>query len=175
MAVSLPGDIVLDVARAADPQKVAAARAKLQAPSGGATPAAAFQVAVDARPAPRTTAHAGVPEHFVQFESMVLQNFLTTMLPEDNATVFGKGLSGEMWRTMLAQQIGEAMARQGGIGIAERVLGDHLLEDGKKAPIAGVTAGPAAKEAAENSALSTAMIEQLERTMAKSLADDDET
>jgi Rod binding domain-containing protein len=76
-----------------------------------------------AGPRHSTPARADVPDTFVKFEAMVLQSFLQNMLPEEGDSVFGSGLSGEMWRGMLAQQLGEVMARRGGIGIAERVLG----------------------------------------------------
>ncbi|WP_163267332.1 rod-binding protein [Chelativorans alearense] len=168
MAISPPGDILLDVAKAADPAKVEAARARLRAHAGDA--ATAFEVAA---PTPRAqNATAGRPEHFVEFESMVLQSFLQNMLPEDTAAFYGEGLSGEMWRGLLAQELGNVMARRGGIGIADRVLGDHTLEDGRKVPVAGVSSGPEAKEAATQASLAASLIEEIERQTAKTLAAD---
>ena len=112
MAVQLVTDLVLDVARAADPRKVAEARAALQTGVAAAKTAAAdFTAAVtDAAPAvtalPRAVASAvpakGAAE---QFEAYVLQNFVQSMLPADNESVYGKGLAGDMWKSMLAEQI----------------------------------------------------------------------
>jgi len=168
VAISPPGDIILEVARAADPEKVEAARARLQSLGRGA--AQAFEQPTSAGLRREPPARADMPEHFVQFEAMLLQNFLETMLPKDSDAVFGKGLSGEMWRSVLAQQLGETMARRGGFEIAERVLGDHYLENGKKVPIAGVSGQE--PETAKQAALSTALVEELERQAAKTMAGD---
>ena len=59
---------------------------------------------------------------------MVLQTFIQTMLPKDAEAVYGKGMAGDMWKSLLAEQLGDAMAERGGIGIADRVLGDHYIE-----------------------------------------------
>ncbi|MFC6489522.1 rod-binding protein [Nitratireductor sp. GCM10026969] len=150
----------MDVARAADPQKVEAARARLQTYAADAT--AAFEAPAAA--APRTDMPVtGRPAHFVQFESMVLQNFLQSMLPEDSTTFYGEGLAGEMWRGMLAQELGTAMAERGGIGIAERVLGEHTLEDGEKKPVAGLAGHPTRLATAEQQTLATGLVEEIER------------
>ncbi|WP_173934815.1 rod-binding protein [Chelativorans sp. Marseille-P2723] len=168
MAISLPGDILLDVARAADPEKVAQARARLQS-FARATGFAAPQPAAGLRQA--DPVRADRPEPSVQFEAMVLQNFLQSMLPEEGDAVFGEGLSGQMWRSLLAQELGTALAKRGGIGIAERILGDHYLIDGKKIPVAGHSSGPEAQEAATQAALSRALVEEIERLATGPLKD----
>jgi Rod binding domain-containing protein len=65
------------------------------------------------------------PEAFKKFEAMVLQTFLQSMLPKDAEAVYGGGMAGDMWKSFLAQQLGEVMAERGGIGIADRILGPH--------------------------------------------------
>ncbi|MCT8267859.1 rod-binding protein [Afifella sp. JA880] len=55
------------------------------------------------------------------FEAMFLSTFVQTMLPASSDSMFGGGQAGEMWRSMLAQQIATQMAQAGGIGIAETV------------------------------------------------------
>ncbi len=67
------------------------------------------------------TAHAP----FAQFEALVLQTFIQAMLPKDAESVYGKGLSGEMWQSMLAEKIAEQVTRRGGIGIAARLTEDY--------------------------------------------------
>jgi len=168
VAISPPGDIILEVVRAADPEKVEAARARLQSLARAAGPA--FEQATSAGFRREPPAKADMPEHFVQFEAMVLQNFLETMLPKEGDAIFGEGLSGEMWRSVLAQQLGETMAKRGGIGIADRILGEHYLEDGKKMPIAGISRQE--PEAAEQAALSAALVEELERQATRTMAGD---
>ena len=90
------------------------------------------------------TAKPGVPEKSVstvyrgsrsgvmspnqQFESFVLRNFVDSMLPSDEGSYFGTGSAGKIWKSMLAERIGDEMAKDGGIGIA-----DMLEKRGAKA------------------------------------------
>lgn len=172
MAISPPGDIVLDVMRAAAPQKVEAARQKLQAKAAGAD----FDIPLS-RPG-RADMRAGnpapakPPEAFVQFEALVLQSFLDSMLPKEMEDIYGGGLSGEMWRSVLTQHLGETLAKGGGIGIAEQVLGDHYVEDDRKIPVAGVSSGPEHEEAAIQASLSSAMLQEIERRTTENLSAD---
>lgn len=53
-----------------------------------------------------------------RFEAMVLQMFVQSMLPSDAEQVFGSGTAGEMWKSMMAEQLGEMIAKGGGVGIA---------------------------------------------------------
>ena len=170
MAISPPGDILLEVARAAAPEKVEAARARLKSSAGAGIPFEAPSLGGAAAMRGHSPASATVPESFMRFEALVLQNFLQSVLPAESEAVFGEGLSGEMWRGLLAQQLGEALAKRGGIGIAQHILGDHYLVDGRKIPLSGVSSGPEAKEAAEQTALSTALVQEIERQAAKTLA-----
>ena len=62
---------------------------------------------------------SGVMSPTQQFESFVLRTFIDGMLPEDNSTYFGTGTAGKIWKSMLAERIGDEMAKDGGIGIAE--------------------------------------------------------
>jgi Rod binding domain-containing protein len=43
------------------------------------------------------------------------------MLPKNATNVYGKGTAGEVWRSMLAERIGEELAKSGEIGIADRL------------------------------------------------------
>ncbi|WP_182084905.1 rod-binding protein [Aureimonas sp. ME7] len=54
-----------------------------------------------------------------RFESFVLRSFIENMLPSENSSFFGTGTAGNIWRSMLAERIGDEMAASGGIGIAE--------------------------------------------------------
>lgn len=181
MAAAISGDLVLDVVRAADPQTAQAARARLASFGAGtaetpfSTSAAAPSVAT-AETAPTDTAgarpaKAAIPETYVRFEAMVLQTFLQTMLPKDTESVYGEGLAGEMWQSMLAEQIGVTMARRGGIGIAERVLGDHYLVDEAKVPVQGVASGPDRAALDEQRLLSTALVHEIQRRAADTLGE----
>ncbi|MGV8938441.1 MAG: rod-binding protein [Allorhizobium sp.] len=144
MAISPPSDLVLDVVRAANPVDVEAAQARLKtsrmafAANSLAEKGAGFGAAVDilssaaskaglGNVAPATVA-AGteVPTVYKQFEASVLQNFVKSMLPSDSEAVYGKGNAGEIWKSMLAEQIGDVMSEGGGIGIAQQMYSKEL-------------------------------------------------
>ena len=147
MAISPPSDLVLDVVRAADPAQVQQAQAKLKSNRAAfeatslAEAGGGFQAAVGIlnRDTAASSAAAGVsaaggkaavPAHLRKFESMVLQNFVKSMLPAESEEIYGKGTAGEMWRGMMAEQLGEVMAKGRGIGIAESLA----KSGGKAAP-----------------------------------------
>lgn len=75
--------------------------------------------------APSPAPSAGAPDMGVlaRFEAVVLQNFIAAMLPDDAETVYGAGLSGDMWKSMMSEKIADQFARQGGLGIAARIAG----------------------------------------------------
>lgn len=136
MAINPPSDIVLDVARAADPARWQAAADKLVG-AAGAKPAdaPAFASFVEAL---RTSAHAGAPprpfsalepvaggranDAYRAFEAFFLQSFIQSMLPKHSEATYGSGTAGDIWRSMSAEQIGNTIADAGGIGIAEHLL-----------------------------------------------------
>jgi hypothetical protein len=158
LALANAGDLILDVVRAADPSAVEAARTRL----------AAF--ATKSAPAPQNpAAKPATPEAFVRFEAMVLQTFIQNMLPDDTESVYGAGMAGEMWQSMLAEQLGATMARRGGIGIAERVLGNHYVTgpDDTKTPVQGVSADPDRPALDEQLLLSAALIHEIQRRAAR--------
>jgi hypothetical protein len=166
LALANAGDLILDVVRAADPSAVEAARTRLAA---FATTSAGARFDAPS-PAPQNpAAKPATPEAFVRFEAMVLQTFIQNMLPDDTESVYGAGMAGEMWQSMLAEQLGATMARRGGIGIAERVLGNHYVTgpDDTKTPVQGVSADPDRPALDEQLLLSAALIHEIQRRAAR--------
>jgi Rod binding domain-containing protein len=166
LAIATSGDLILDVVRAADPAAAEAARAKLASLSARAE-GLKFDPAAAGADAPR--GKAATPEAFARFEAMVLQSFIQTMLPQDTESVYGGGMAGEMWQSMLAEQLGTTIAKRGGIGIAERVLRDHYVADEQKVPVQGVSADPGKPALDEQRLLSTALIHEIQRRVADTL------
>ncbi|MFD2236339.1 rod-binding protein [Aureimonas populi] len=62
-----------------------------------------------------------------QFEGFVLRTFVEAMLPQENTSFFGSGTAGGIWRSMLAEKLGDEIAAAGGIGIAEMLARDPTL------------------------------------------------
>lgn len=62
------------------------------------------------------------------FEAFVLGQMLQPMFAELGAEApFGGGMGEKMWRSMQVDEFGKAIARNGGIGIADAVMG-HMLK-----------------------------------------------
>lgn len=69
--------------------------------------------------APRTTtAQKTVGK---EFEAFVMQSFIKEMLPDKAESVFGSGLSGDVYKSMMATALGDALAGRSGIGVAEHI------------------------------------------------------
>lgn len=168
MAISPPSDIILDVARAADPERLKVATAKLDrladtagtafaelmpavseagnaltamadaAPVVDPAPSAPFdlhrarlRLQNETATANRIDATAATPgDHRSKalegFEAMVLSTFIGSMLPEGAEDVYGSGTAGDVWKSMLSDQLGKQMAKAGGIGIADHLMAGHV-------------------------------------------------
>jgi flagellar protein FlgJ len=151
MAISPPSDILLDVARAADPTKVQAATARLARLA--ADPAATNEGFSKAMAAARSEAKAqtastnvsvaalatGTPaaralpaqvgtkpktDVYQKFEAVLLQSFVESMLPKDEE-LFGDKNSAGVYRSMMAEQFATQISKAGGIGIAKAVAHAH--------------------------------------------------
>jgi flagellar protein FlgJ len=161
-----PPDIVLGVALAADPQKYRVAVERLQRMSAerlagtGANPGA-FSTSVEAAGTDAAEAasavSAGGPPRFVpvsprqnrnpgdafgQLEAFVLQTFIQSMLPKNAQHVFGKGLAGDVWKSMLAEKLGQEIARSGQLGIAKRLAAGRFESAATSPGAAAVSLAP---------------------------------
>lgn len=168
MAISLATDIVMDVIKAAEPASADAARTRLQQISGPAEITEPFTTHLSASASATPDKSADI-EPYRKFESLVLGSFIQSMLPEQTESVYGGGLSGDMWKSIMAQHLGEAVSEHGGIGIANRLLADHYREGKTVMPLVGANDGPAKAERDENGALTTAMVQEMQRRMTDTL------
>ena len=77
----------------------------------------------------RLAESAGGPEKLgkakIQFEAMMLNSFVSELLPKDTSEVFGQGMAGDMWRSMLAEQVSTQIAKSGKLGLARRLFATH--------------------------------------------------
>lgn len=139
MSIQTATDIILDVVKAADPAIAQRAEAMLEAASArkseraAATPAFEHQLLAssDKSAISVSTPDIAVPdkmmETYQRFEAMILQSFIGDMLPKDSEQLYGKGTAGEIWKGMMAEQLGAALAKGGGIGIAARMSGEGII------------------------------------------------
>jgi Rod binding domain-containing protein len=149
MPIDPPSDVVLEVVNAADPARAAAAAQRLNAIAGAAAaqsedfsqtlaqtaPSASAATApiagaADARSRLADAAFAAsdkAAKAQVDFEAVLLNGFVNEMLPKDASATFGQGLAGDMWKSMLADQVSRQIAKSGTLGIAKRLFEAHPL------------------------------------------------
>ncbi|MGD0762184.1 MAG: rod-binding protein [Roseiarcus sp.] len=149
MPIDPASDVVLEVVNAADPARAAAAAQRLNALAGAAAaqtgdfaqtlaqtaPSASLAAArvagmADARSrlADATLAASDkAAKAQVDFEAVLLNGFVNEMLPKDASATFGQGLAGDMWKSMLADQMSRQIAKSGTLGIARRLFEAHPL------------------------------------------------
>lgn len=71
-----------------------------------------------------------------KFEAFVLQSFVELMLPKNAEDIYGSGIAGENWKSMLAEKMAAEMARTGKVGVAA------YLDKAKAGPSSVATAQP---------------------------------
>jgi len=82
--------------------------------------------ATNAPPLAPRVANAQKPADAAQkFEAFVLQSFIQEMMPETQESVFGGGISGDFWKSMMAEKVAEQVAERGGLGIAGVIRATH--------------------------------------------------
>jgi peptidoglycan hydrolase FlgJ len=145
MAFNPHTDVVQEVLSAADPSRASLAAQRLNALAASNAPATDFAAnldraagaatavtspvatAADARS--RLTEALGGSDKLgqakTQFEAMMLNSFVGEVLPKDAGEVFGQGMAGDMWRSMLAEQVSMQIAKSGKLGLARRLFATH--------------------------------------------------
>ena len=160
MSINPPSDLLLDVARAADPATSAAAAerlAKIGARSGNmdagfsdvlngvgapSNPSGAPKAAAGARVVPRLPPPVDASKKAYRgLEALLLQNLVETMLPK-SADLFGKGSAGDIWRSMLAQELGTDLSTKVDLGIEPRYLHSSDAGSARHAKTAAATDAP---------------------------------
>ncbi|PWU71852.1 flagellar biosynthesis protein FlgJ [Ochrobactrum sp. POC9] len=142
MAINPPSDLVMDVARAADPQAYRMAAQRLRAPSASATMVASaaggltrdnfasFSDSLAAGISVRPDAQNAANPAYRKFEAFMLQSFVQSMFTSDTSATFGKGIAGEYWKSMMAEAMANKMADGGGVGIA-KLLEEQAARNGR--------------------------------------------
>ncbi len=147
MAFNPTSDVVLEVLNAADPARASMAAERLAALASSAPSRdftadldkAAASAAIPAPPLERGLANARnaladaadatdpAARAKVEFEAMALNSFVGEMLPKESSAFFGQGTAGEVWRSMLSEQIARQIAKSGALGLSRRLFATHEL------------------------------------------------
>jgi peptidoglycan hydrolase FlgJ len=145
MAFNPRTDVVLEVLSAADPSRASLAAQRLNSLAGSNSRPTDFSADLDrlatvTSPTPGTPMNgadarsrlseaSGGPEKLgkakTQFEAMMLSSFVNELLPKETSEVFGQWMAGDMWRSMLAEQVSMQIAKSGKLGIARRLFATH--------------------------------------------------
>ena len=164
MSFNPHSDIVLEVLNAAEPAQARLAAERLEK-LGANAPAADFaadleraSAASSSTPAPaaglanaRSALAAAAPDAVsrvqTEFEAMLINSFVGEMLPKNAGAVFGEGTAGDVWRSMLSEQIAQQLAKSGALGLSRRLFATHAI-----APHDGLKRAGEAAAAAQTSA-----------------------
>lgn len=172
MAISPPSDIVLDVARAANPADIQQARAQLMQRAGMSKEQFSVSNTTVLSRASAETNNNDIAQNFKNFEAMVLQTFIQNMLPNNAEGIYGKGLAGDMWKSQLAEHLAGVVADNGGIGIAKSLTAEHYLDGKRKVPIGPVSTSPQKAEIDQQARLSTSLVQEFQMKIARELRDE---
>ena len=74
----------------------------------------------------------------------MINSFVGELLPKDAGSVFGEGTAGDMWRSMLAEQVSLQIAKSGALGLSRRLFATHELAPSRGASAKATAAGDAA-------------------------------
>lgn len=135
MSILPPGDLVVDVMKAADPRKQAYALARLEGLSvrGKVAGKQDLLLPPGTNPSGLQTARSTAAKTLSsqspaqQFESFILSQSLEALLPKETQGSFG-GEGQGMWRSLLAEKLADQMVKSGGLGIAR--LCDKVRKEG---------------------------------------------
>ena len=87
-----------------------------------------------------------------EFEAFVLQTFIQEMLPKDAEGVYGTGIAGDIWRSMLSEKLAFEVAERGGLGIADQVRDSQAIKGMQQPGVTGGSGAPAQDTQAQSPA-----------------------
>lgn len=147
MAVDFPSDLILDVARAADPAKAKSVAARLSGASAADDAATAIADAAKiGRHLSRVHQSKKPEESAKEFEALLVANMIKDMMgnSETEESFFGGGFSGDVWKSMLAEQIAGQVVKSADFGVADKIAKYYVRDGDNVAAVAGVTDAAAA-------------------------------
>lgn len=152
MSLLPASDLIIDVGRAADPSRKAEALHRLERLSFSAGdgetipdfpklpldykamhPSFHISKATNSIPLhtlPRRMDNGSVA--FKKFEAFILQTWLEILLPKVNGGAFGNDQAGGLWRSLMAEQLGDQLAKSDSLGITRLI--EHSAQPTDDAP-----------------------------------------
>ncbi len=99
-----------------------AARTAKETPAPAASSSPAASAAPLRKTPPRHAGPARLRHAFGRLEGTFLQSVLSGVLSAPDGGLYGGGLSGEYWKSLMAQAIAEKIADAGGLGVAASLM-----------------------------------------------------
>ena len=148
MAVDFPSDLVLDVARAAGPASTRTLEARLNTGASAVREPSSGESASFGMHLSRAAQGTGAKEAGKQFEAMLLSSMIEDMMTDTGESYFGGGFAGDVWKSMMAEQIAAQVVEGADLGIASKVA-NYVVRNGDTVePLRGVNDTQATSEAA---------------------------
>jgi flagellar protein FlgJ len=139
MAVDFPSDLVLDVARAADPASTRTLEARLNTATSAAGPASGVAEAAGfGNHLSRVVQGTDAKEAGKEFESLLVQNMIEDMMTDTGEAYFGGGFAGDVWKSMMAEQIAAQVVKGADFGFASKVANYVVRQGDTIEPLRGV-------------------------------------
>jgi flagellar protein FlgJ len=135
MAVEFPSDLILDVARAADPARANAVEQRL-ARGESVSP---VETTGSTQRLSRSANASGPESAAREFEALLVGNMITDMMGGEQESYFGGGFAGGVWKSMMAEQIAMAVVDRADFGVASMITG-YFVRDGETIePVGGIS------------------------------------
>lgn len=142
MAIFPATDLVIDVGRAADPSRKAEALKRLEKLSFSTAVSAlnseppipynthsSKRLSVDNSKSNLSTspnvASGNQDSHvfaFKKFEAFILQTWLEILLPNAGSGAYGNDQAGSLWRSLMAEQLGDQLSKNDSLGLSRLAL-----------------------------------------------------
>lgn len=159
MAVQFPSDIIMDVARAADPASAKRVESKLANAAEGAGFSGVMEgVDVTGGRLSRVDAGSQKLSPAKEFEAVLVSKMVEDMMGEDENSYFGGGFAGGVWKSMMAEKIAQEIVKTSDFGVASKIS-QYFVRRGEDSisPISGIND-------AENTPTETRALDAANRT-----------
>lgn len=148
MAVDFPSDLVLDVARAADPASTRTLEARLNAGASAGKASSVSEAARFSDHLSRVAQGKDAKEAGKEFEAMLLSSMIEDMMTDTGESYFGGGFAGDVWKSMMAEQIAAQVVKGADLGVASKVA-NYVVRQGETVePLRGINDTQSTSEAA---------------------------
>ena len=138
MAVDFPSDLILDVARAADPASAGRAKARLSGAAAADFDGLVARANAGSHRISRTDPADKAQAVAKEFESLLVANMIKDMMGDEDESYFGGGFAGGVWKSMMADHMATAVVEAADFGVASKIS-KYFVRNGESIePLTGI-------------------------------------